>query len=109
MTADSQNITVNRHGVEDTIKFNQTEVAPIEVYLPEEPLFIPDSPATDASDEVEFPNRRRSDEYAIDRIVDHRQVEGGEDGALEFWIKWYGFSWSKNTWQPINHLRKSQF
>ena len=52
-------------------------------------------------------------EYVVDRIVDHRVNEDGDHptaavGATVYRTRWYGYSPSDDTWEPIEHLPRNK-
>lgn len=44
------------------------------------------------------------DEYVLDHIVDHGDVEG----QTRYRVRWYGYDPSEDTWEPIHHLPRSR-
>ena len=44
---------------------------------------------------------KKSDEYIVETIID-RDVINAE--TVEYFVKWKGYSYDENTWEPSNHL-----
>ena len=49
-------------------------------------------------------NHDSTDEYVLDEVVDHQR---DHRQGLKLLVKWYGFSESDNTWEPIHHVPRS--
>jgi hypothetical protein len=46
-----------------------------------------------------------TEEYTVERILDHRTTQEGQD---EYLVKWEGYGHEENTWEPLEHLRNAQ-
>ena len=59
-----------------------------------------DEPSRDAN-----PTGDSNEDYIVDKVIDHGY---SDDGELRFQVRWYGYDASGDTWEPIEHLRRSQ-
>ncbi len=65
-----------------------------------------------AVEKMKLPSSRHSAElsgettpqrYIVERIEECRPATGSRNG-FEYLVKWQGFAWSENTWEPEEHL-----
>jgi hypothetical protein len=43
-------------------------------------------------------------EYEVERVLEHREVKRGKQIRKEYLIKWLGYHYEHNTWEPEKHL-----
>ena len=45
------------------------------------------------------------EEYAVERILAHRDIRSGRSKKQEFLVKWVGYPSENNTWEPAAGLK----
>ena len=45
-------------------------------------------------------------EYEVDRVKDHRRVEGGQPFEYQYLVVWVGYPEDEATWEPAGYLAK---
>jgi len=80
-----------------------------------DPLFeqkagVYNPPAEDSDDEDEEEEEEATEsapaDYTVERVVGKKFLRD-EAGSVRYWLKWTGYPWEDNTWEPLAHLEES--
>ena len=53
------------------------------------------------SEEEEEDEEEADEQYVVEKILDKKEAE---DGTFLYRVKWRGYSYEENTWEPIENL-----
>jgi hypothetical protein len=99
---DRRTFKVKTSDGEVTVSADRVRKCPFPADLPDGMRFatsVPEDGASHSGEEEE--DLSEMEEYVIDHLVSHRR---DEQGTIQIRVRWFGYDYSSDTWDPVLHL-----